>query len=90
MRAINIEGNPSQSFAVSNIAAQSGPLQFGDYDVYSDVATFIKVGTVADDVTTGNGYRIVAGNVITVHVPDGRRIGAIAVAGGTLSYQKIG
>lgn len=88
--AINIEGSPSQNFAVSATAAQSNPLQAGIYDVYCDVDVFIKVDETANDVTTATGYKIFAGNVVPVNVADGRRIGAIAGAAGTLKFQKVG
>jgi hypothetical protein len=90
MNPINIEGSPSQSFAVSNIGAQSVPLPLGVYDVRCDVDVFIKVDEVASDVTTMTGYKIFAGNVVPVNVADGRRIGAIAASAGTINFQKVG
>lgn len=90
MDAINIEGSPSTSFAVSATAAQSQPLPMGTYDVYSDVDVFIKVDETANDVTIAIGYKIFAGNVVPVHVADGRKIGAIAGGAGTLHFQKVG
>lgn len=88
--AINIEGSPSQSLSVSTSAVQSDTLERGIYDVYCDVDVFIKVDEIANDVTIINGYKIFTGNVVPVNVQNGRRIGAIAGADGTLRFQKVG
>lgn len=88
--AVNIEGSPSLNFAVSASAVSSPPLPGGTYDVYCDVDVWIMVDEIANTVTTTNGYKIFAGNVIPVRVADGRCIGAIAGGAGTIHFQKVG
>jgi hypothetical protein len=85
-----IEGTASAALPVSPIGAETEPLEAGVYDCYCDVDVFIKVDEEARDVTILTGYRIFAGNAVPFRVNDGRRIGAIAGAAGTLRFQKVG
>lgn len=85
-----IEGNTAKTMAVSAVAASTGALQRGIYDVNCDVDVFIMIGTNVAGVTTANGYKIFAGVTVPFAVDDGRSIGAIAGGAGTLRYHKAG
>ena len=87
---IDIDGFEQRTLAVSAVAAETPVLQEGVYDVWCSVDVFIRVGIVATGVTTANGYKITAGNVVAVKVPDGRKLGAIAGGAGTLSFHRVG
>lgn len=88
--AINIQGFRQQSFAVSAVAAQGNSLDRGNYDVWSDVDVWIKIGKTVDDVTASNGYMLYAGNVVSFFIDQGSRIGAIATGAGTLRFHRVG
>ncbi len=95
MPGIIIEGSRAATLAVSGTGATTGALPRGTYDVWCDVDVWIRVDDTTlgspdrpQDVTTANGYKIFAGNVIPVEVGDARAIGAIAGGAGTLSYHK--
>lgn len=87
---VAIEGHNKSSLVVSTSAAQTPALQKGIYDVWADVDVWIKVGIDASNVTSSNGYKIFAGNVVPVQVDSGRKIGAIAGGAGNLSYHRVG
>ena len=87
--AIVLQGGSRIDLAVSAAAAQTAALSGGIYDVWCDVAAFIKVNPVANNVTVANGYLLRANNTIPVVVGDGDRIGAIAGGAGTLSAHKV-
>ena len=76
--------------SISAVAAQTAALgatypQGGAYDILATTDCFIKVATTANDVTTTTGYPLLSGNVVTVFVPSGYKIGAItSAAAGTL------
>ena len=95
--AVKIEGFRGGSIPLLvNTGTQTVPLEVGQYAVSSDVDIWIRVsnkteiGNRAQDVTGADGYRIFAGNVETVYVDNGRRIGAIAASAGTMFYHRIG
>jgi len=90
--SINIQGQSAISLSVSGTGAQTPTkLTQGVYDVWSDVDVFIKVSqTAASDVTTSNGYKIAAGNVVPVQITSDSFLGAIAGGAGTLKYHKVG
>lgn len=88
--SVTLEGQRQINFAVSNVAAQSVPLDPGIYDVWCDTDVIVKVGQTADDVTTDNGYLIKLGTTIPVRVIGmNNRIGAIAVGTGTIRFHKV-
>lgn len=89
--SVNIQGNSAKSLSVSGTGAQtSEKLLPGVYDVWCDVDVFIKVDkSTASDVTTSDGYKIFAGNVVPVQVPSESFLGAIAGGSGTLKYHKV-
>lgn len=87
--AVVLQGNSRVDLAVSAAAAQTAALPGGVYDVWCGIDAFIKVGPVANDVTTANGYLLRANNTIPVVVGDNDKIGAIAGAAGTLSLHKV-
>jgi len=61
----------------------------GIYDVVSDIDAFIAVAEDPSGVTTTTGYPVYAGNVITLYVPTGYKIGAISSsASGTLMIHR--
>lgn len=96
---ISIKGHINTQLAVSAAVASSAVLRTGCYDVWCDIDVFIKVvgsGTPAPeapnraaDLTVVNGYKIFAGNVITVKVDTGDTIAAIAGAAGTFNYHRV-
>lgn len=87
---IDIEGWSARQVAVSGQATQTGRLREGVFDVWCDVACFIKVGEEASDVTASSGYPILANNVVSVFVRRGRRIGAITGgSSGTFSFHRV-
>lgn len=96
--AVVIEGHKQNQLAVSAAAAVTPVLVDGVYDCWCDVDVFIRVANTdasvispnrAQDVTTATGFKIVAGNVVSVRVAgNGRCIGAIAGGAGTLSYHR--
>ena len=90
--SINIQGNSAVSLSVSGTGAQTPTrLTPGIYDVWCDVDVFIKVNqALASDVTTSNGYKIVANNVVPVQITSPSFLGAIAGGAGTLRYHKVG
>ena len=95
MPGIIIEGSRALTLAVSGTGNATNALPRGTYDVWCDVDCWLRVDDTGlsspdrpQDVTTANGYKIFAGNVVPVEVADGRAIGAIAGAAGTLSYHK--
>jgi hypothetical protein len=90
--SVNIQGNSAVSLSVSGTGAQTpARLSPGVYDVWCDVDVFIKVNQVlASDVTTANGYKIVAGNIVPVQITSDSFLGAIAGGAGTLKYHKVG
>lgn len=87
---INIKGNSQAQLSVSGVAAQTGALaSAGMYDVWCDVDVYLKVGSVANDVTTSTGYLLRANTTIPIKVDDDDKIGAIAGGAGTLRYHKV-
>lgn len=94
--AVNISGySQSAPVSLSTSAAQSAALTGGLYDVNSDVTCYLKVAATANDVVagaaSGSGYKLVAGNTITLVVPDGQKIGGITSSGsGTLEIHRVG
>lgn len=88
--AVILQGNSAAQLAVSGVAAQTGALGQGLYDLWCDTVDLnVKVNTTANDVTLLTGYKIYTGNVVRVVVGDGDKIGAIAAAAGTLNYHKV-
>lgn len=90
--SINIQGNSVASLSVSGTGTQTNTrLSPGIYDIWCDIDVFIKVDrATASDVTTANGYKIVAGNVVPVQITSDSFLGAIAGGAGTLKYHKVG
>lgn len=90
MNAI-LTGSSRITVSLSTVAAQSAPLPRGSYDVWSDVDCYIKTGQSADDVTTGTGYLLYGGNMVTVDIDDAIRFGGIVSAStGTLNIHRVG
>lgn len=88
--AVQLSGNAQGTLSLSTTAADTAALSGGIYDVWSDVDCYIKVATVADDVTTSTGYLLRTGNTMPIIVPDQEVIGGIVASGtGTLSYHKV-
>lgn len=92
--AIDLVGKSQGSFAVSSAGgAQSGALNEGIYDVWSDVNVYIKVVEVdgtASNVTASTGYLLRAGNTVPLFVRHGGKIGGRTGSGsGTLRYHQV-
>ena len=85
-----VQGHTQQRLAVTTSEAVTGRIDAGDYDLWSNVETYIRIGGDATGVTTSNGYVLFAGNVVTMRIDRGDQIGAIGVGGGTLSYHRVG
>lgn len=77
----------STSAAVSAALGSARPAG-GVYDLLSDINCFIAVASDPSGVTTGSGYPLLAGNVVSVFVPSGYKIGAIAAGAGTLKIHR--
>lgn len=89
--AVVIEGSTQGTLALSTTGAETAALREGIYDVWCTADCFIKVGTTASDVTTSNGYVLLAGNVIPVLIREDRKLGGVVGTGtATLSYHKTG
>ncbi len=87
---LNIRGYArGTDLSISAVAAQTAALTEGFYDVWSTVDCYIKVETTANDVTTATGYLLRTGTTVTVAVPGGCKLGAIAGGAGTLSYHRV-
>lgn len=88
--AVTIQGNARiADLAVSAVAAQTAALDGGIYDIWCDVNVWLKIDTVANDVTTSTGYLLRANTTVPFAVSDGEKIGAIAGAAGTLSAHRV-
>ena len=94
--AVYLQGNSQVNFAISGVGAQSAALTVdsmsggAQYVIWSDVTCYIKVGPTASNVTTATGYILFSGNLETIIVPTGSKIGAITSgAAGTLSYHRV-
>lgn len=85
-----IQGHEQQTLPVSTSEAATGRIDAGDYDLWADVETYVKIAGDASGVTTSNGYVLFAGNAVTFRIERGDQIGAIAIGGGTLSYHRVG
>ncbi len=85
------QGNSQAQLSVSGTAAQTSAFaREGYYDLWCDIDVFIKVGEVANDVTTSNGYLLRANNTLAnVYIRVGDRLGAIAAGSGTLRYHRV-
>lgn len=89
--AVVLYGRQQQKFSVSGVAAQSAVLPAGVYDVWCDVNCWVAVGpTASTGLTSDTGYVIFAGNVVSVDVRNGDKIGAIAGSAGTLRFHQVG
>jgi hypothetical protein len=89
--ALQLEENSGSTVALSTTGAQSSALAEGLYDISSTAEAFVKVHpTLASDVTTANGYRLLANSVVTVEVRQSSVIGAILAAStATLYIHKV-
>lgn len=70
----------------------TGALKAGMYSVINNTANdcFVRKGSVAGDVTVGNGQRIIGGNEVEIDVSEGDKIAAVAASGTvTLEICKI-
>ena len=85
-----IQGHDQQSLPVTTSEAVTGRIDAGDYDLWSDVETYVKISGDATGVTASNGYVLFAGNAVTMRIDRGDQIGAIAVGSGTLRYHRVG
>lgn len=90
IEALRLQGFSQTTLAVSAVAAQTAALERGLFDVWVDADTHIKVGPIADDVTTSTGYKVYAGNTITLAIGAGDKIGAIAAGATSLHYHRVG
>ncbi len=95
--SILIEGRRALTTAISGTAVKTAPLPGGQYDVWSDVDCWIRVEDInqaspnrPEDVTTANGYKVFAGNVVPVTIADGRAFGIIAGGAGNFTYHQVG
>ena len=79
------------TLAISAVAAQTAALDEGIYDVWCNEAeVFVRIDATATGVTTGNGYPIKIGNVLSFQIRPNHRIGAILASGsGTLRYHRV-
>jgi len=87
---VNLKGNSQGSLSVSGSAAQTSAIAVsGMYDVWCDIDVYLKVGPVANDVTTSSGYLLRANTTIPIKLDDGDRIGGISGGSGTLRFHKV-
>lgn len=86
-----LQGNTQGTLSVSASAAQTSAFsEPGYYDIWCDVAAFIKIGPVANDVTTSSGYPVFVNEILpNVMIMAGDKIGAISTVSGTLRYHKV-
>lgn len=92
-----ITGRYSQKLTLSTNAASTGPLDPGNYAVWSDVDCYLTVqkdATSAEEVTIESGdnpgLKITADNpAFILRLADMLHIGGIAGGNGTLYYIKI-
>ena len=86
-----LKGNAQGSLSVSSSAAQTPAFsKAGYYDLWSDVDTYIKINTTANDVTTSTGYLLFANTLLAnVAIQVGDKIGGITSGSGTLRYHKV-
>lgn len=85
--AIQLEDNAGVTVALSNVGAQSAALPEGLYDIAATAECFVKIhATLASDVTTANGYRLIGNVTVTVEVRRNSVIGAILAAGTATLY----
>lgn len=80
--------------SISTSAAVSGALSVdrpagGIYDLLSDVDCYIRVASDPSGVTVNSGYPLLAGNVVSVFVPSGYKIGVIGGSAGTLKLMRV-
>lgn len=80
--------------SISASAAISGALSVdrpagGIYDLLADVDCYIRVASDPSGVTINNGYPLLAGNVVSVFVPSGYKIGVVAASAGTLKLMRV-
>ena len=91
---IVLEGRRAASLSVSGTAASTPLLEPGLYAVWATVDTHISVDvnvTVAETVTTSDGFRIKAdSSVMPVRVTRSAYLAGIAGEAGTLYYHKVG
>ena len=90
---VNLEGRRASSISVSTSAASEFILEPGVYAVWADVDTHIAVNvddTVAETVTTSNGFPITANSsVIPVRITRPSFLAGIAGSSGTLYYHQV-
>lgn len=89
--AVEIHSTDAASLSISSSAAQTSALTAGGvYDLLSDIECFVRIDpSTGGSVTTGNGYRLLAGNCVSFRVVSGDKIAAItSSASGSLRYQR--
>ena len=77
---------------VTTTPGATAALKAGQYSVIntSDYDCFVKKVSVAADVTTSNGQRLISGNEVEIDVSEDDKIGAITASGtATLEICKI-
>jgi len=88
---VDLEGYAQATLSSATSAAQTAALIEGVYDVWCDQDTYIKIGTTANDVTSGTGYLLRQNNTITALIRQNSKLGAImSTATGTVVYHKVG
>lgn len=86
---LDIENFAQAQLAVDVTAAQTAALAEGVYALWSAVAVHVKIGPVANDVTTSIGYLLRANTTELFYVRANSKIGGIAGSSSTLAYHKI-
>lgn len=88
-----LEGRSAAALSVSGTADSTPLLEAGVYAVWATVDTHIKVdvsSTVAETVTTSNGFKITADSpVMPVRLTRPSYIAGIAGSSGTLYYHRV-
>jgi len=85
------QGNSQAQLSVSGTAAQTSAFTRGGYyDLWCDIDVFIKVGEVANNVTTSNGYLLRANTTLpNVFIRKDDKLGGISASSGTLRYHRV-
>lgn len=88
---VDVHASDAAALSIGTSAAQTTAIAgAGVYDLLSDTECFVRIDpSTGLSVTTGNGYRLLAGNAVPFRVAVGDKIAAIMASGsGSLRYQR--
>ena len=89
---VDLEGNSQGQVALSGTVAQSVALDGGHYDVWYSGGADCYIGVSLDNsnMTTSTGYLLMAGNMVTLRIGQGKKLGGITAGStGNLCYHRI-